>query len=40
MHPYARVLKAYMDALGASDYVTIKSLFTPGGLVRSPGTAP
>ena len=36
MHPYVRVLQAYMDALGRSDYGTVKSLFTPGGRVTSP----
>jgi hypothetical protein len=36
VHPYARVLQAYMDALGRSDYDTVKSLFTPGGEVKSP----
>ncbi len=36
MHPYVRVLQAYMDALGRSDYGTVKSLFTPGGRVKSP----
>src|SRR5438552_15705301 len=36
MHPYARVLQAYMDALGRSDYGTVKSLFTPSGRVKSP----
>ena len=36
MHPYVRVLQAYMDALGRSDYGTVKSLFTPGRMVKSP----
>ena len=36
MHPYVRVLQAYMNALGPSDYRTVKSLFTPGGRVKSP----
>lgn len=36
MHPYVRVLKTYMAALGQSDYLTLKSLFAPGGKVRSP----
>ena len=36
MHPYVRVLQAYMDALGRSDYGTVKGLFTPGGRVKSP----
>ena len=36
MHPYVRVLQAYMDSLGGSNYGTVKSLFTPGGRVRSP----
>jgi len=36
MHPYVRVLQAYMDALGRSDYGTVKSLFAPGGRVKSP----
>src|SRR5689334_9291003 len=36
MHPYARVLKTYMTALGESDYAKVKSLFAPGGQVRSP----
>ena len=35
-HPYVRVLRTYMTALGASDYATIKSLFAPQGRVRSP----
>lgn len=35
-HPYARVLRTYMDALGRSDYATIKALFAPEGRVRSP----
>ena len=36
MHPHVRVLQTYMDALGRSDYGTIKSLFAPGGRVKSP----
>ena len=36
MHPYVRVLQMYMDALGRSDYGTVKSLFAPGGRVKSP----
>lgn len=36
MHPYTRVLRAYMEALGRSDYGAVKSLFKPGGQVRSP----
>jgi hypothetical protein len=36
MHPYVRVLQTYMDALGRSDYGTVKSLFAPGALVKSP----
>lgn len=36
MHPYARVLQTYMEALGRSDYGTVKSLFAPGGRVKSP----
>lgn len=36
MHPYVRVLQIYMDALGRSDYGTVKGLFTPGGQVKSP----
>jgi hypothetical protein len=36
MHPYVHVLQAYMDALGRSDYGKVKSLFTPGGRVKSP----
>jgi len=36
MHPYVRVLQTYMDALGRSDYGTVKSLFTSGGRVKSP----
>ena len=36
MHPYVRVLQTYMDALGRSDYDTVKGLFTPGGRVKSP----
>ena len=36
MHSYVRVLQSYMDALGRSDYGTVKSLFTPGGQVKSP----
>lgn len=36
MHPYVRVLKTYMEALGRSDYETIKRLFAEGGRVKSP----
>ncbi len=36
MHPYIRVLQAYMDALGRSDYGTVKGLFTADGRVKSP----
>lgn len=36
MHPYARVLQAYMDALGRSDYATVKGLFAPHAKVLSP----
>lgn len=36
MHPYVRVLRTYMNALGRSDYGTVKSLFTSDGMVRSP----
>ena len=36
MNPYVRVLQTYMTALGKSDYATIKSLFAPGALVKSP----
>jgi hypothetical protein len=36
MQPYIRVLKAYMAALGESDYDTVKALFAPAGRVRSP----
>lgn len=36
MHSYARVLQTYMDALGRSDYRTVKSLFAPSGRVKSP----
>jgi hypothetical protein len=36
VHPYVRVLRTYMDALGRSDYDTVISLFTAGGLVKSP----
>lgn len=36
MHPYVRVLKTYMEALGRSDYETIKGLFARGGRVKSP----
>jgi hypothetical protein len=35
-HPYVDILKAYMTALGASDYATVKSLFAADGKVRSP----
>ena len=36
MNAYIDVLKAYMTALGNSDYVTIKSLFATDGKVTSP----
>ena len=36
MHPYIRILQTYMTALGRSDYSTVKSLFAPGGRVKSP----
>ena len=36
MHPYVRTLQTYMEALGRSDYGTVKSLFTSGGQVKSP----
>lgn len=36
MHPYTPILRTYMDALGRSDYATIKAQFSPGGKVRSP----
>jgi len=36
MHPYVRVLKTYMTALGESDYAAVKSLFAPEGRVKSP----
>ena len=36
MHPYVRALQTYMEALGRSDYGTVKSLFTSGGQVKSP----
>ena len=36
IHPYTSILRTYMDALGRSDYATIKSQFAPGGKVRSP----
>jgi hypothetical protein len=35
MHPYARVLQVYMDALGRSDYATVKGLFAPHAKVLS-----
>ncbi len=35
-HPYIDVLKTYMKALGESDYITIKNLFTSDGHVTSP----
>lgn len=35
-HKYEIVLRHYMAALGASDYATIKSLFTDDGTVTSP----
>jgi len=36
MHPYVRVLQTYMDALGRSDYATIKRLFASDAKVKSP----
>ena len=36
MSPYVNVLQTYMQALGNSDYDTIKSLFAPNGKVLSP----
>ena len=36
MHPYVRVLQAYMDALGRSDYATVKGLFASHAKVLSP----
>jgi hypothetical protein len=36
MPAYRDVLQTYMDALGRSDYATIKGLFSPDGLVISP----
>src|SRR5215469_16406304 len=36
MHSRIHVLQTYMDALGRSDYGTVTSLFTAGGLVKSP----
>ena len=33
---YSDVLQTYMEALGRSDYATIKSLFSSEGRVRSP----
>jgi hypothetical protein len=36
MPAYRDVLHAYMDALGRSDYATIKGLFSPDGRVISP----
>lgn len=36
MHNYVAILKAYMTALGDSDYATVKSLFAPDGKVLSP----
>ena len=36
VHPYVRVLRTYMDALGRNDYGTVKGLFTSAGLVKSP----
>jgi SnoaL-like domain len=36
VHPYVRVLRTYMDALGRSDYGAVISLFTSDGLVKSP----
>jgi len=36
MHPYVHILQTYMTALDQSDYSTVKSLFAPGGKVKSP----
>ncbi|GHF03750.1 nuclear transport factor 2 family protein [Pseudolysinimonas yzui] len=36
MARFAHVLNAYLDALGRSDYATIKGLFSADGRVRSP----
>jgi hypothetical protein len=36
VHTYVHILQTYMDALGRSDYHTVKSLFAPDGRVRSP----
>ena len=36
MSPYVNVLQTYMQALGDSDYGTIKSLFARNGRVLSP----
>ena len=36
MHAYVGVLQTYMEALGRSDYATIKDLFAPDGRVSSP----
>jgi hypothetical protein len=36
MPAYRDVLQTYMDALGRSDYATIKGLFSPDGRVISP----
>lgn len=36
MNDFIRVLETYMQALGASDYASIKALFAPGGRVCSP----
>jgi hypothetical protein len=36
MHPYIGILQTYMTALDQSDYSTVKSLFAPGGKVKSP----
>jgi len=36
IHPYFNVLQAYMNALGRSDYVSIKAMFAPYGKVNSP----
>lgn len=36
MHPYVRVLKTYMTALGESDYAAVKSLFSSQAKVKSP----
>lgn len=36
MLSYTAILTTYMEALGQSDYRTIKAMFAPGGKVKSP----